>query len=440
MGIRKPVQSYLVRNKKFYKIAFDYKGYRVRERGFHSKDAAEAKALIAMNMIVQGTYSKHLADKKAENERLTLNELFNSWNRSKSTGLRRQTQKAYAYNIRHTFLPVFGREDIEKLTAKKIRKFIYRQQADHGASLGYMKRLATVWNHLMSYGEKVGYLEERETVAIKGKVKARQSYLSPGEVKMMLKTGRESFPSHLQWVVNLLAIQYYTLTRFGEVIALQKEDIDLENRVMKINKTWVFEHNTQTKGRLQFITKNNNINEAFPICKQVLPYLRNQVMLTRNQKALFLNPSRYEGAKLNNSNNNQSPPSYNSYGTRLKQLAKLAGVNIRTLSSHTIRKSAISAFLNAGVSIKIIERAARIDAATILSHYSRVLDKDFNEKYETHFSGSLEGETGTQTTTSNELVSQEKQKLSLVNELGASGEKSSSFSTSLCGQTDLDDK
>ena len=407
MGRKSPVKSYIYKGKKLFRVAFDYKGHRVRSQGYLSREAAEAYALEAQRLIVIGQWEEVQRKIKEDRKKQTVSTLYEKWIKSRTHTFRASTKNAYRMVFDRFIVPSIGNKDIREVTARSVETMLYQIREKEDKSLGYIKRIATAWNSFSRWCSRLGYIQKEQTCNIKGKIKARDSYLTPEEVLQMLSWMNSNLPEHQMWVKNVLAFQYYCFLRYGEATALLKEDIDTENWTMSINKTCAWIRTRPGRQEVEFHpTKNNQTNDRFPVCDELKPYLRDQLIRTANSKFMFIHPTKYPGAHLNKHYTDRTdapnrPPDHTLPNRLYKRAAKAVGVKAQSVSTHTIRKSAIASLLNAGASIKVVEKAARICATTILTHYSRVTNEEFVDVYNELHSGSLKAKTDNQTPNNN---------------------------------------
>ena len=105
---------------------------------------------------------------------------------------------------------------------------------------------------------------------------------SPQEVEILISNAEG-------WFKNFIAFCFYTGMRHGEIIALNWSDIDFENLIINVNKR-VKQGKTDTPKTKSGIRK-------IPIFKPLLPFLKNQLQISKQSKSLkvFTNPHTQKG-------------------------------------------------------------------------------------------------------------------------------------------------
>ena len=107
---------------------------------------------------------------------------------------------------------------------------------------------------------------------------------SPQEVESLISNAEG-------WFKNFITFCFYTGMRHGEIIALNWSDIDFENLIINVNKR-VKQGKTDTPKTKSGIRK-------IPIFKPLLPFLKNQLQLSKQSKSLkvFTNPNTQKAAQ-----------------------------------------------------------------------------------------------------------------------------------------------
>jgi len=123
-------------------------------------------------------------------------------------------------------------------------------------------------------------LPKQQRIAPKNK---RIRPFSPDEVRTLLETAQGTLK-------NYLGIAIFTGMRPQEVIALTIQDIDFENKTVKIERAI-------TKKKLKS-TKTANGERTIPLFSQALPYFKEQIAVAKAKHSIFLF-SDEEGKPLN---------------------------------------------------------------------------------------------------------------------------------------------
>jgi len=367
MSKSNPVKSYLVNGKKFYKLELDCSGYRIRKRGFINKSSALDYLKKVEHLIALDQYDAYLEDQKASN--VTVNDCFNLWKRSRGKKIKRATEITYTKCYELKLKEVFGSVLINKVSQVKINKFIFAIR-EQGYSESYLNACIASLKAILNHGYKTGLLKEKFRVDFRAKKRARVSFLKSDQVFAILEAAK-TLEHPYNFIANLIAVQFYCFMRIGEVICLKKEDIDLNKMVLRINKN-VYQ------GVLGTI-KNNVSIEDFPIHKELVPFLKSQMLLSGSSEYLFPPVGFYKGVDC--SGYKYQWIDKDSVNLFIRRAAERTCVDPKSISSHTFRKSAINFALEQGFPLKEVEYAARINAVTILKHYSIADKEKFQKSY-----------------------------------------------------------
>lgn len=155
------------------------------------------------------------------------------------------------------------------------------------------------------------------------------------------------------WFRNYLAVAFYTGARPGEILALKPEDIDLNQRTIRIERN--IQHGKITTPKTRYSIR------TIPIFDPLLPYLRGQLM--NAGEWLF-----------------QSPSGGPYYGARkvLYHWDKLVEeTKVRRRDLYTTRHTFITHMLQSGT-VSILELAQIVghkNAQQIMTHYARFINE-----------------------------------------------------------------
>lgn len=375
MSKKSPVKRYEVHGKVLWSVSFDKQGHRVRKKGFANKGAAQAYFELAEKLIVTGQYKDWLFQQGQKD--YTLREVYKMWIKSPMKSQRKSTIDTYVYDWEKNLDPYFGSMTCDEVNNRAFHKYMDRRRSE-GVGDASLKRSYNVVKVLLSWAFDRGIIENIPTFRVSLKIKARKIVITPEDIFMFAEDHRLKHIPENRWFRNFLIVQFFTMTRAGEVLGLRKEDINFEAKTLRICRTW-------SKGVIG-PTKNNKIHEAFPINEDLLEILREQYMLGGSSEWLFpALGTYYKGDKrlARAKRKLNQPACYRNVDYWFSYLKKK--YDIPGLSSHQIRKCSISYFVNAGAALKSVEFAARISGQTILNHYSQVEKKRFEKTYENLF-------------------------------------------------------
>jgi len=184
------------------------------------------------------------------------------------------------YNIyTHQLYQIFGKLDIDHVKRSDIKKF-----ADEKLMQVSPQRVRTLINCIKAIIDiAVDYEDIKSNPALNIKLPPNKQIrvmkpFTKKEVNLLLKNADG-------WFKNYLAFALYTGARHGEIIALNINDIDLQNKVISINKR-------VKKGKIDTPKTKSSVRKI-PILDVLIPYIKDQVELCKKHKSLnlFFNPN-----------------------------------------------------------------------------------------------------------------------------------------------------
>ncbi len=205
----------------------------------------------------------------------TFLELSDEWILSKSYYLKQSTLNKYQYLIQKYLTEVFESvsiTDINSVSIEKKMMFLFDLYKDT-LSYNTIKTIFYVIKSIVSYGMHLGYLPTiffnfnisklQETVEIQTLSEEQERDL----IKILLE---EQSANNLGIILSL-----FTGIRLGEVCSLNVEDIDFDNKVMKINKTVQRIHTPDSNTTILAVTKpkSQKSNRTIPIPEILLKIL-----------------------------------------------------------------------------------------------------------------------------------------------------------------------
>ena len=152
---------------------------------------------------------------------------------------------------------------------------------------------------------------------------------------------------------NALIFQLYTGLRIGEVLALTKEDIDFDRKIIKVNKTLTVDGNSKIISNSQ--TKTVNSNREIPISNYLMNVINEQIEIANNNKTELLFTNKYGGFVEHRRVNSE-----------LKSILKK--LNIFGISTHSLRRTFATRCVEGGISDVVLKN--------IMGHYDIKLTKN----------------------------------------------------------------
>ncbi|MCD5529728.1 site-specific integrase [Lactobacillus delbrueckii subsp. lactis] len=200
-----------------------------------------------------------------------------------------------------------------------------------------------------------GYIQKDPTrkIVVKGKEpsKKKAKYLNEFELKLLLRhLDLSTFPN-FDWMILLIA---KTGLRFSEALGLTKEDIDLEQQTINVNKTWDYKSYTGSFKP----TKNVSSVRKVPIDWKLAMQLNQVIQDLPNGEPIFAQ-KRVFNSTVNN---------------LLKKHCE--ELNIPVISVHGLRHTHASLLLFAGVSIaSVAKRLGHADMTTTQQTYLHIIQE-----------------------------------------------------------------
>ena len=141
--------------------------------------------------------------------------------------------KRYIINLKIT--PVFGKKKMNEITSANVREW-QNELLKQGYAQTYLKtihnQLSTIFNHAVRlYGLKENPCHKAGSI---GKAKAQEMlFYTNDEFNRFIEKVMDKRLSYICFMVL-----YWTGMRIGELLALNVEDVDLENKAININKSY----------------------------------------------------------------------------------------------------------------------------------------------------------------------------------------------------------
>ncbi|QBO37236.1 site-specific integrase [Periweissella cryptocerci] len=309
-------------------VVEDGKRNRLTKSGFKTKKDAEQ-------------YAYDLESQKHFGKRLTASEItfaayFKNWYTHYKQGqVRPSTLRMYT-TFENTVKNLFGDTTLKELNAKLLQAKISEYSLSH--SKNTMKMLVNAIRTSLKDAVIDNYLPKDPSVRlISGGYDGKQpddKYLEGNQFKQLqrhLYSQSDKFSA-----ITLIGLE--TGMRFGEIIALNKDDINLQNMTISITKAFSSPTGQITK------PKNSQSIRKIAISEQLVNYLRVYMFKVRTMQ-LFVNDGRYAGQYMQDSYMNKM----------FKRILDNAHIS-KKITFHGLRHSHASFLLGAGVDIAYVSR------------------------------------------------------------------------------------
>lgn len=319
---------------------------RYKKSGFETKQEAKAHGLQMLEEINQ-------SGKKPENK--TLLDVWKEWEALNVGHLAPGSINRYRNIIDHD-IP-FLNLPIRSISFWTLQQY-FKDRENYCLSTNQVIR--ALLSNLFKYSKKAGYIVQNpmSEVELYGKEKKTepepltfedvQNICYELDLMNLSKKNREQFQA-------VIWIGYYTGLRLGEIMALEKSDIDLKNKTLSVNKRVEYHDGKQ------YITdrlKTKASRAVVPICKPCADFLAGYLP-TLEDDALFT-------------------VKFHTVETRLKQAAKNAG--IEGFHAHRLRHTFVSNVVMSGADPKTAAQLARHSSVlTTLDIYTQIPEEKTRE-------------------------------------------------------------
>lgn len=281
-------------------------------------------------------------------------ELAELWLENYQLTVKPQTFIATKRMLYNHLIPIFGTMKVDKLTVSYIQRFIN----DLSNQLVHYGVVHSINRRVLQYGVSLQLLPfnpARDVMLPKVPKKENKAikFIAPEDLKALMaymeKLANKKFSYFFDYV--LYSVLLATGCRFGEVVALEWSDIDLENGTISITK------NYSRLLKLIGTPKSKAGVRVISIDKKTINLLR---LYKNRQRQLFIETGTRVSAVV------FSTPlkEYQNMATRQESLdRRITEVSIPRFTFHAFRHTHASLLLNAGISYK--ELQYRLGHATL---------------------------------------------------------------------------
>ena len=310
-----------------------------------------------------------------EMSKITVQEVFDEW-----SAIRKQELKISTYYNQRgalkSFLSVYSEDKIQDITTYDLQSFLSKLDTSNATKRNKKKFL----RYMFDYAKNIGYVKEnpaenivlpRERTNFEMVEKSREKFLSKEEMKKVLEYIRGK-NKKIRYALSIEFI-YLTGCRYSEFASLRYQDIDFDEKLLKINHSLEYREadyndrvlqSTKTPWSVRTISLNNR-------CMEIIDYFRNNCL---DEKFIFVDD---KGSLFSN-------PMLRRF---IRENCQDVLGKERNYTLHMLRHSHISLLAELGVPIKaIMERVGHHDEKITLNVYSHVtatIKSDITQKLNT---------------------------------------------------------
>lgn len=316
--------------------------------------------------------------KERQTMKKTVQEVYDEW-----LNVYKETVKASSVKTRMVamkpFMDKHGKHFISKLQINDMQKFLIERR-DTDISHHHITGTRTALNLMFDFALKNNYVEKnivKDTMIPKANknsnllVNAKKKYLEKDEIHNFL-TGVKTSGRRNAYPVALTMLS--TGLRVGEVLALTWNDIDLEKRVLVVNKT-LFEK-LADEGGFEFAPpKTEDSNRTVSFNQELAEELKRMKVQCNKEKLIGLRNSKSEWCDLVFTGRSQQPVRATTISLVFNKIYKAYGIN-DVNGTHVLRHTHITMLVEAGVDLPVImERVGHSNINITLEIYTHVTKK-----------------------------------------------------------------
>lgn len=164
---------------------------------------------------------------------LTVNLLFEEWVNAICNHVKESTMANYKMKYEKHLRPYFGNSVCDKITSIKVQEFITAKMQS-GLSVKYVSDIVVILKSMFKYAsQEYSIYNPISNVRMPRKKRAEVAILSKSQQKVL-----QNYIYFNQSNTTLgIALSLYTGLRIGELCSLKWSDIDLQKRILTVNRT-----------------------------------------------------------------------------------------------------------------------------------------------------------------------------------------------------------
>lgn len=194
------------------------------ERGGKLKKNAEALLRRREREIAEGTYGI---------EKMTFKEFSDKWlSDYASLKVKPQTRDDYEAVVRRHLKPFFGEASLKSITPVMVQEYV-ANMTDSGLSPRTINKTITILKLMFKHAEIWGYLRNNPAKHVDRprEIRKEMDYLRPEEARRLLRACSPRF-------FPICATAILSGARQGEILALKWSDVDLEQGIIYIRRSY----------------------------------------------------------------------------------------------------------------------------------------------------------------------------------------------------------
>lgn len=332
------------------------------------------KARRHLNELIENALSKKSKDS------ITIEKLFNLFYDDWVISVRPTSVRTYR-SVDRRILSMFPKDCLVENIDRRLLQEIANDLYQFGFSNESLKKHYSRLKQIYSYGVRQDYItnNEIEHVVFKTKKMTREqldekemNYLTVAEARKIINYFKNR--KDINHYYRILTILFYTGMRIGELFGLKEENVDVENKTIKIVGS--YDYVEKKKGDTKTVASYRKIDVNDEVIKMI-------------QETLISNQQRFSEETLSKNEEKYifisetgMPQTGSSFDSTLKRTAWKLGFD-RNISCHTFRHTHISILAEMRIPLKaIMQRVGHVKSDTTTNIYTHVTENMKNELVE----------------------------------------------------------
>ncbi|MFW5674903.1 MAG: tyrosine-type recombinase/integrase [Acetivibrio ethanolgignens] len=295
-------------------------------------------------------FERDFLEKQSANPDMTFQNLYEIYMEDMAARLKHSTLLTKKTVLQTHILPFFGSKPINEIKASDVRRWQAKlMSSPNNYSQTYLKKINTELNSIINYAKRFYDLNTNPCgkAGTIGKAKAEEMDYWTYDEYIAFREGVKDKP--LSYIC--FEVLYWTGMREGELLALSPADIDLDNKIISINRTY-----QRIGGKDVFTSpKTRKSKRKIPIpdflCQELSDYIQSRYMLDADER-LF--------------------PVTKSYLSH-EMIRGCKNTGVKKIRIHDVRHSHASLLINQGCdALMLADRLGHEKVSTTLNTYSHL--------------------------------------------------------------------
>ena len=295
-------------------------------------------------------FERDFLEKQSANPDMTFQNLYEIYMEDMAARLKQSTLLTKKTVLQTHILPFFGSKPINEIKASDVRRWQAKlMSSPNNYSQTYLKKINTELNSIINYAKRFYDLNTNPCgkAGTIGKAKAEEMDYWTYDEYIAFREGVKDKP--LSYIC--FEVLYWTGMREGELLALSPADIDLDNKIISINRTY-----QRIEGKDVFTSpKTRKSKRKIPIpdflCQELSDYIQSRYMLDADER-LF--------------------PVTKSYLSH-EMIRGCKNTGVKKIRIHDVRHSHASLLINQGCdALMLADRLGHEKVSTTLNTYSHL--------------------------------------------------------------------